>query len=356
MLIPNDPMSTAAFSNTVPALAPTIHRAAEWAGYSVPFFVLGAAGACLLAPAGPRGLATALLGGVFKPMATRRRRRARPDGYPRGREGEATSAVPENHDASDCTASGDRAACAPSQPVEPEPASKPMPMPDTAAPTSTPRVFSRKCKMDLAATRSGLELTVDLPGVEEKDVTVQVVNDLLTISGHVSFEPDREERNYRLIERDYGFFSRSIDLPEGVPHDKIRACLRYGVLTVTIPNPATAEPKVIEVQSDPIHLTETGDGFELALDAPGFREDEMEILARGRRLTIRGERRPGSSARALRGDGAGREASAFSRSVELPLGADAEQIRASLSQGVLTVKIPAAAGLEARKIEVRAAA
>lgn len=210
--------------------------------------------------------------------------------------------------------------------------------------------------MDLAATRTGLELTVELPGVEDKDVSVQLIDDLLTISGHVSFEPDREEKNYRLIERDFGSFSRSIELPEGVPPDKIRATLNRGLLTVTIPNPTRPQPKTIPVQGRPMHLAETEEGYELVLDMPGLREGDVEILVSNGQLTVQEDRKPDHDHVAPCAELAGRGRARTLRSFDLPAQVDPDQISAILSNGVLKVILPSPRQPNLRKIAVRAAA
>jgi HSP20 family protein len=106
-----------------------------------------------------------------------------------------------------------------------------------------------KCNMDLAETKDGLELTVELPGLEEKDVDVSVSDGLLTVSGEKKFESEKKDKNYHFVERGYGSFSRSIALPDGVKADQIKAALNKGVLKVTIPTPAKTEPKKIEVKT-----------------------------------------------------------------------------------------------------------
>ena len=107
-----------------------------------------------------------------------------------------------------------------------------------------------RCSMDLAETKDGLELTADLPGLEGKDVEVTVRDGVLTVRGEKKFASDEKNKNYHFVERGYGSFSRSIGLPEGVDSDKITASLDKGVLKVTIPTPARAEPKTIEVKSN----------------------------------------------------------------------------------------------------------
>ena len=106
-----------------------------------------------------------------------------------------------------------------------------------------------KCRMDLAEIEGGLELTVELPGMEAKDIDVSISDGVLTVSGEKKFESERKDKNYQFIERGYGSFSRSISLPEGAKADKIEASMSKGVLKVVVPTPAKAEPKKIDVKS-----------------------------------------------------------------------------------------------------------
>lgn len=118
----------------------------------------------------------------------------------------------------------------------------------------TPALLTRegapevRCRMDLAETPSGLELTIEVPGLDEKDVDVSVADGNLTVSGEKRFETEEKEKNYHLVERGYGAFSRSVALPAGVKADDIKAELSKGVLKVTIPTPAKPEAKKIEVR------------------------------------------------------------------------------------------------------------
>lgn len=105
------------------------------------------------------------------------------------------------------------------------------------------------CRMNLAETDEGLELTVELPGLEEKDVKVEVADDVLTVSGEKSFESEKKDKAYHFVERGYGSFSRSIELPAGAKVDAIKANLAKGVLTVTIPTAAKPAPKTVPVQT-----------------------------------------------------------------------------------------------------------
>lgn len=103
--------------------------------------------------------------------------------------------------------------------------------------------------MDVAETDKEIEITAELPGLEEKDVQINVANNILTIRGEKEAEKEQKDKNYRMVERSYGAFERSLELPEGVNADAIKASIDKGVLKVTVPKPAQAQVKKIEVKS-----------------------------------------------------------------------------------------------------------
>jgi HSP20 family protein len=80
-----------------------------------------------------------------------------------------------------------------------------------------------------------LEVSAELPGLSEKDVKVEVDNDVLVIQGERKFEHEEKEGDIRRTERRYGQFYRAIALPEGAEADKARAEFKDGVLRVIIP-------------------------------------------------------------------------------------------------------------------------
>jgi HSP20 family protein len=77
----------------------------------------------------------------------------------------------------------------------------------------------------------------ELPGLEPKDVKVDVENDALVIQGERRFEQEEKEGGVQRTERQYGLFYRSIPLPEGAKVDQAKAKFHNGVLEVTIPVP-----------------------------------------------------------------------------------------------------------------------
>ncbi len=77
----------------------------------------------------------------------------------------------------------------------------------------------------------------ELPGLEPKDVKVEVENDALVIQGERRFEQEEKEAGMQRTERQYGLFYRSIPLPEGAKVEQAKAKFHNGVLEVTIPVP-----------------------------------------------------------------------------------------------------------------------
>ena len=88
-----------------------------------------------------------------------------------------------------------------------------------------------------------------MPGLEEKDVQVNVADNLLTIRGEKKAEKEQKDKNHRLVERSYGLFERTLELPDGVNTDAIKASISKGVLKVTVPKPVPAQAKKIDVKS-----------------------------------------------------------------------------------------------------------
>lgn len=104
---------------------------------------------------------------------------------------------------------------------------------------------------DVAETDNAYEVSIELPGLEEKDIEVSVTDDMLTVKGEKKHEHEEKRKDYHLSERSYGSFFRSIPLPAGVDSNKADANFKNGVLTVTLPKTAEAQSKVkrIDVKS-----------------------------------------------------------------------------------------------------------
>lgn len=101
--------------------------------------------------------------------------------------------------------------------------------------------------VDMYETKDDLMLTVELPGVREKDVAVSITGDLLVIKGERRFEQEVKEQSFLHVERTYGKFERLIQLPMPVQSDKIKATYRDGVLLIQLPKVEAVKPKEIKI-------------------------------------------------------------------------------------------------------------
>lgn len=94
---------------------------------------------------------------------------------------------------------------------------------------------------DVVETDDHVEVSVELPGLDEKDLDVTVAPDGLTIRGEKRVERQQEKKGFYLSERSYGSVFRSIPLPPGVDCDRAEAKFGNGVLTVTLPKSEQAQ-------------------------------------------------------------------------------------------------------------------
>lgn len=102
-------------------------------------------------------------------------------------------------------------------------------------------------EVDVRETGDHIEIAAELPGMDEKDVSVSVKEGVLSISGEKKVERKEEKADYHLNERSYGSFTRSFRLPENVDDEHIEADFTRGVLTITVPKkaePARNEKKI----------------------------------------------------------------------------------------------------------------
>lgn len=104
--------------------------------------------------------------------------------------------------------------------------------------------------VDLYETDNDIVIKAELPGVDKKDIKVEVKDNMLHLSGERKTEKDIKEENYHRIERYYGTFRRSFGLPAHVEHDKVKARFKDGILEITLPKVEKAKPKKIEIGID----------------------------------------------------------------------------------------------------------
>jgi len=101
--------------------------------------------------------------------------------------------------------------------------------------------------MDLVEVGDALVLKADLPGLRREDVSIEVKDGVLTISGERKDEHEEKADGYYRVERTFGSFSRALTLPKGVEAEGIAADFSDGVLEVRIPKPAERKPHRIAI-------------------------------------------------------------------------------------------------------------
>ena len=102
-------------------------------------------------------------------------------------------------------------------------------------------------RIDVAETDNAIEITAELPGIDEKDVDVVLRDDLLTIKGEKKSEREEKKKDYHLVERSFGSFARSIRLPFEADSEAVKANFAKGVLKITIAKPAEVKDKTVKI-------------------------------------------------------------------------------------------------------------
>lgn len=107
-------------------------------------------------------------------------------------------------------------------------------------------------KVDVNETDNEIKISAELPGMDEKDIDVSLQSNMLTIKGEKKEEKEDKGKDFYRMERSYGSFSRSIQLPVEVETDKVDAKFKKGVLSITLPKTAraVAETKKIAIKAE----------------------------------------------------------------------------------------------------------
>jgi HSP20 family protein len=92
---------------------------------------------------------------------------------------------------------------------------------------------------DVAETDEAIIVEIELPGMERKDVHVEVEGETLRITGERRATVKHQARHYYRMERSYGRFERQLRLPSSVDRERIHASFRAGILTLTLPKKDT---------------------------------------------------------------------------------------------------------------------
>lgn len=103
--------------------------------------------------------------------------------------------------------------------------------------------------IDIQDEKDHYLVKADIPGVDPKDISIEMHNNTLTIRGEKESKTEEKKENYVRVERSKGLFYRTIELPESVEADKIKASSHNGVLKVTIPKSKAGASRKIEVEA-----------------------------------------------------------------------------------------------------------
>ncbi len=102
--------------------------------------------------------------------------------------------------------------------------------------------------IDIAENNVNIEVRAEIPGMNKDDLKVTVDGGILSISGERKKESETKDKKYHRIERYYGKFSRTINLPYDTDPSKVKATYKDGILTITLPKPEAAKTKEIDVE------------------------------------------------------------------------------------------------------------
>lgn len=103
-------------------------------------------------------------------------------------------------------------------------------------------------KIDIAETEKTLELAAELPGVSEKDIEVTLADDMLIIRAEKKSDTEEKTKNYRLVERSFGTFERSMRLPFKADAAKVEAKFDKGVLKLVVQKPVEAQARTRKIE------------------------------------------------------------------------------------------------------------
>jgi HSP20 family protein len=101
--------------------------------------------------------------------------------------------------------------------------------------------------VDIVENDDDIVVKAEIPGMEQKDLDVNLSGDVLTIKGEKKAEHEEKGDNFHRIERSYGSFSRSIALPCEVQEDKVEATYKHGVLSLKLPKTETCKKKSVKI-------------------------------------------------------------------------------------------------------------
>jgi HSP20 family protein len=103
-------------------------------------------------------------------------------------------------------------------------------------------------KLDVSETKDAIFIKVEIPGIDPKDIQVNLENGVLILRGEKKQETERKDERFYRSERMYGMFVRSLRLPAPVEGAKVNAAFKHGLLTIVLPKAAEAMGQSIPIK------------------------------------------------------------------------------------------------------------
>jgi HSP20 family protein len=101
--------------------------------------------------------------------------------------------------------------------------------------------------VDISSDDNAYTVKVEVPGVKQKDINLEIDNGTLTVSGEKKHEKEEKDKHYYHMEQSYGSFQRMLSLPEDADEENVKASFKNGVLTITLPRTDVAKKDVKQI-------------------------------------------------------------------------------------------------------------
>lgn len=102
--------------------------------------------------------------------------------------------------------------------------------------------------VDISETKDDIVIKAEIPGLEKENIKISLQDNILTLKGEKKQEKEEKDTNFYRMERCYGSFTRSFNLPTTVQADKIKASYKDGILNITLPKAEEVKPKQIPIE------------------------------------------------------------------------------------------------------------
>ena len=116
------------------------------------------------------------------------------------------------------------------------------------APFGDRQVSADNLQVNIVENQDNYTLTAEIPGMQEKDISLEIADGRMTLKGHIEASQATEEKSYRMQEFSRRSFERSFTIGEGIDQDHVSAKLDSGILTVVLPKKEEAKPKTVKVE------------------------------------------------------------------------------------------------------------